>query len=59
LRFAAIAVLGIALASAATALWLRARRAGDAGWLREELARAGRRLSRRRRAPRAGANDET
>jgi hypothetical protein len=45
LRFAAIAVLGIAVALAGTALWLRARRGGDAGWLREELGR----LRRRRR----------
>jgi len=40
LRFAAIAVLGVLLALAATALWLRARPGGDAGWLRDELARA-------------------
>jgi len=46
LSFAAIAVLGIALALGATALWLRAAapRGGDAAWLREELARVGRRL---------------
>jgi O-antigen/teichoic acid export membrane protein len=48
LIFAAIAVLGIALALAATWLWLRGRTTGDAGWLREELGRAGRRLRRRR-----------
>lgn len=50
LRFAAIAVLGIALGSAGTAAWLRGRRTGDAGWLREELGRVGRKLRRRRRA---------
>jgi PST family polysaccharide transporter len=46
LCFAAIAVLGIGLALAATALWLRAAapRSGDAAWLRAELARALRRL---------------
>jgi hypothetical protein len=47
LRFAAIAVLGIGLALAATALWLRGRRDGDAGWLRDELGRVRRRLGRR------------
>jgi len=46
LRFAAVAVLGVGIALAATALWLRARRGGDAGWLREELGRVRRRLRR-------------
>jgi PST family polysaccharide transporter len=59
LRFAAIAVLGIALALAATALWLRPHRTGDAGWLRDELGRVSRRLSRRRARPGAGAQRET
>jgi len=47
LRFAAIAVLGVALALALVALWLRPGRAGDAGWLRDELGRALRRFRRR------------
>ena len=47
LSFAAIAVLGVGLALAATALWLRGRRGGDAGWLRDELGRVRRRFGRR------------
>jgi PST family polysaccharide transporter len=50
LRFAAVAVLGIGLALAGTALWLRlGGRGGDAGWLRDELGRIRRRLTRRQR----------
>jgi O-antigen/teichoic acid export membrane protein len=47
LRFAAVAVLGGGLALAATALWLRGRKGGDAGWLRDELARVLRRFGAR------------
>lgn len=47
LRFAAVAVLAVGVAIAAVALWLRPHRGGDAGWLREELGRIGRRLRRR------------
>jgi teichuronic acid exporter len=43
LRFAAVALLGVGLSAGGVFLWLRPGRQGDAGWLRAELGRLGRR----------------